>query len=187
MRKLAVLAVTSLLATTPACTMSVGGKRTLTVAGAAVTVAGVAVNLTATRRDADGNGINDTSLDDDLPQMAAGSLLALAGIAMFVAGVTADTPHPDASTLAPLPTRSTPGPAWTPPVLVAPAPVDDTLPALPATDDELRLARQARNLVRAHHCPDAVALVERLAATNVAYASAMRAQLACDPRGASSP
>ena len=59
--------------------------------------------------------------------------------------------------------------------------------ALPATDDELRLARQARNLVRAHHCPDAAALVDRLAATNVAYASAMRAQLACDPRGASSP
>lgn len=161
-RRVALLASTAALASTPACVMSNGARTATIVAGLGSIALGVVAGDGAAV-DADGDGHNDTSLDDDLGQQAVGGVLIIGGMIGVIAGIASHEPTPSAP----------PPPEPFPPVGAR------ALPAGRVSDNVLRLARQVRRLAARHECAAVRTLLTRISVEDPGYAAELRVAMPC--------
>jgi hypothetical protein len=150
------LLLITILATT-GCTMSKAGRRGTIVTGVATAALGGFVISTGGPVDSDGNGVNDTVLNDNWGAYDLGSALFLAGLAIIVAAGASREPVEPAATA---PTAPTP-PVFAPASELLGPPgaglemLRPRLPELPATAEVIQLAKQIRSASANGHC-DAV-------------------------------
>lgn len=170
MRRTACLAVAVTLASTSACTMSRGSRVGFAAGGAAVSTIGLAMVGSATW-DADGNGRNDTTLDDGFAR-APGAMVVLGGLLLVAVGLTAREPE----RVAPPPTLAMPGPASGPagapggPGIMPPrAP----LPEIATSPTLLRMAQQVRAAASRGNCDAAWTTLTVIVESDHAYGEAL--------------
>jgi hypothetical protein len=162
-RRSAALVTAVVLAVTPACVMSNGARAATVVAGLGTIVLG-AVAGDNTAGDSNGDGRNESPLNDDYGQQAIGGVMIIGGVIMAIAGVASQPPTPPPRT-----------------------PIESSVPigarALPGgrvSDNVLRLARQVRSLAARHECAAVATLVARIASEDPAYAAELRVAMPCD-------
>lgn len=160
-RLAALLASTAALASTPACVMSNGARAATIVAGLGSIALGAVAGDGAV--DANGDGRNGTSLDDDLGQQAVGGVLIIGGMIGVIAGIASHEPTPSAP----------PAPEPFPPVGAR------SLPAGRVSDNVLRLARQVRRLAARHECAAVRTLLTRISVEDPGYAAELRVAMPC--------
>jgi hypothetical protein len=147
-------ALISLLAATPACTMTRSTSNTVMAVGAAIAAGGVVV--TSDSLDAEFHGSDDQG--DRSDNGGLGFLMMVTGIAIFAGGWSADEPWsepvPDAVANDPYVTRPSGGTA----------PGEPDLPSIPTTDDVVRLAQQVQSAAQRNECEAAwrtVAMIDQ--------------------------
>lgn len=166
------------------CTMSASSRRTVTLAGVATSLGGVLV-MRAGANDSDGNGVNDTVLNDDFRKYYAGSLMFVVGIAAVLGALTSREPSEPAPVLAYVPPPPLPDTTFAQPPDAAPAAPEAPivtvervpvvpLPELPATAAVLRLAKQVRSASTHGRCDAAWIMWLDLERLDAGYARALR-------------
>ncbi len=182
------------LAVATGCTMSASSRRGTMAAGAVLTVGGMLL-VRASEVDADGDGRNETVLDDDPGMYLPGSLMVISGIVLLLTAFASDTPseHPAAVVVtppapAPAVSEAPAMPAPEVPALEVPAPEvgkpphETTvqripaapLPEIPASPEVDALARKVRSASAYGHCDAAWIMWTDLAKLDPAYARALR-------------
>lgn len=172
-RTIALVALASVLASsTSGCAMSSGARGTLVGMSVARTIAGVAV-MAAVPVDADHDGSNESPFDDNIILVIPGLILALAGVTMFAAGLTAHTP----------PRREPPmlsmreaTPAWAATsgaAQLGPLAPPPPLPEIAATPEVVRMGQQVRAAVRHGDCSAGRAMLGKIDDGDPAYRRAL--------------
>ncbi len=156
--------------------MSASGRRSSIGLGAAATIAGVLM-VKASPVDADHDGENDIVLDDNLGLLFGGTLLAIAGAVVMLAGATAQEPAEPSAVRSPLMVTNAPGSvvaSAAPPVAApSPPPTAAPLPELPATPAVLHLAQQARAATALRLCDSAWDVLRMIDDQDARYAAAL--------------
>lgn len=166
------------------CTMTTSSRRTLLVAGAGLTVGGIVVGRAGVV-DSDGNGQNDTHLNDDFRLYYASSVMVLSGLVVMLAALASQEPveppivlDTNATTFARSPSISEPAPDLQPSVPQPTVTIERTpaipLPDLATTDPAHRLARQLRSASMHGHCDVAWIMWRDLEKLDADYARAVR-------------
>jgi len=150
--------------------MSSSSRRGTLGLGAAVAVSG-ALMVNGSTVDADHNGKNEYIFDDNFGLLVPGTLMVIAGIAMVLAGVTAQEPATPPSAISPVidAGASAPGDVMPRAEPSANAP----LPELPATAEVLRLAQQARSASALALCDAAWNALRMIDEQDARYAAAL--------------
>jgi hypothetical protein len=165
--------------------MSSGARRGTMIAGAAMSATSILL-IRSGANDSDYDGVNENFLNDDWGAYYLGSALFLAGITTLLLGVasreeTVDptvTYHPssaqiDAQTYVPAPTFD-PVPEAAPTQIELERLPIAALPAMPATDDVVRLAKQVRSAATFSRCDAAWIMWMDLQKLDAGYARALR-------------
>jgi|JI10StandDraft_1071094.scaffolds.fasta_scaffold35747_6 hypothetical protein len=170
MRRTAWLAVAVTLASTSACTMSRGSRVGFAAGGAAVSTIGLAMVGSATW-DADGNGRNDTTLDDGFAR-APGAMVVLGGLMLMAVGLTAREPAQVESS--PTLAMRAPEPGWPGgPGGAAIAPLPAPLPEIATSATLLRMAQQVRAAASRGNCDAAWTTLTEIVKRDHAYGEAL--------------
>ena len=153
MRSLIASAGIAALLLASACTMTRSSRNSVIGVGAVATAVGATmVAIGPSEVDSDRDGANEWALNDDYTVPFVGTLVLLAGMAMFAGGLAATVPPEQP--MGPI-AYSTEAPGASP-VLMSPAPPP------PVDDQALLLVEQIRQLVDAGHCEPARPLIARL-------------------------